>query len=78
MAKIKRILYGRAEIRNSLSEHASSVYLHIDPNDKPDLFNLFFSGQTHDLLCYHSNIDLFIFSRRKISCSRATAHLVFN
>ena len=34
MAKIKRILYGRAEIRNSLSEHASSVYLHIDPNDK--------------------------------------------
>ena len=56
----------------------SFVYLHIDPNDKPDLFNLFFSGQRHDLLCYHSNIDLFIFSRRKISCSRATAHLVFH
>ena len=56
----------------------SSVYLHINPsesNDKPDHFNLFFGGERHDLLCYHSNGDIFTFSHW---CSRATAHLVFH
>ena len=44
----------------------------------------FFSCERHDLLCSHSNRDIFtcennmLFSRVKISCFRVKAHLVFH
>ena len=44
----------------------------------------FFSCESSDLLCSHSNGDIFtcennmLFSRVKISCFRAKAHLVFH
>ena len=44
----------------------------------------FFSCERRDLLCSHSNGDIFtcennmLFSRVKISCFRAKAHLVFH
>ena len=43
-----------------------------------------YEEQWHDLLCNHSNGDLFtrednmLFSRVKISCFRAKGHLVFH
>ena len=51
-------------------------------NEIPNHFT--FRCEKRDLLCNHSNDDLFtcednmLFSRAKISCFRAKAHLVFH
>ena len=53
-------------------------------NTKPFQWNSFFSCERRNLLCSHSNGDIFtcentmLFSRVKIPCFRAKAHLVFH
>ena len=61
-----------------------SIY-YINTNEIPNHFTeTVFSRERRDLLCSHSNRDIFtcennmLFSRLKISCFRAKAHLVFH
>ena len=58
------------------------IFHSFSTNEIPNHFT--FRWKRRDLLCNHSNSDIFtceenmLFSRVKISCFRATAHLVFH
>ena len=74
----------RREISYLQAAMQCSIY-YINTNEIPSHFTTtVFSCERCDLLCSHSNGDIFtcendmLFSRVKISCFRAKAHLVFH
>ena len=71
-------------VLKNISRVSASMY-YINTNEIPNHFTLIvFWCERRDLLCSHSNGDIFtcennmLFSRVKISCFRAKAHLVFH
>ena len=71
-------------VLKNISRVSASNYF-INTNELPNHFTLIvFWCERRDLLCSHSNGDIFtcennmLFSRVKISCFRAKAHLVFH
>ena len=83
-AKECNVFNTRREISYLQAAMQCSIY-YINTNEIPSHFTTtVFSCKRCDLLCSHSNGDIFtcendmLFSRVKISCFRAKAHLVFH